>query len=448
MGAQRPDVPPSPSPKLESTDIPMRVTDPANQNGRGIRSISAPARTRPRIGGEGVLPPRPPRSFSGRWIWVVAIVCLIALGILLLFAFRSTTVTVTPTTHLIVFDQTSQFTAYPAASAATGTLPYTVQTSDLQGSEVVTSEGTTTVQVASKASGTITVVNNYSASRVSLVATTRFETPNGLIFRVPVGVVIPGKKGSTPGTVNVTVVADQTGTQYNVTPVSRFTIPGLKSNAAMYANVYAKSSASMTGGSSGGSGSGVSQGARDAAVSDIRSQLLTQAEDAATAQTNATQIAFPYLIQITYQDLPDTQEAGGGTRLHEQANVVTPIFPADLFAQSVAQSVAADSNNSPITFVPGTGFAAQMATSSSAIVGTDPINFTLSGQAELIWTVDTSALAAALAGKDQSAFQTIVNTFPGIAEAHARIEPFWKNTFPTNPDDIKITISAPQFLPQ
>ena len=53
-------------------------------------------------------------------------------------------------------------------------------------------------------------------------------------------------------------------------------------------------------------------------------------------------------------------------------------------------------------------------------------------------------LARTLAGRDGSAFQTIINKeFPGIKEAKARIEPFWSNTFPKDPASIRIVVSEP-----
>jgi hypothetical protein len=73
----------------------------------------------------------------------------------------------------------------------------------------------------------------------------------------------------------------------------------------------------------------------------------------------------------------------------------------------------------------------------------DPLKFTLTGKALLVWEVDAAALASALAGRDSDAFQTIVDGFPGVQEAHARIEPLWKKTFPAEASDIKISVVKP-----
>jgi hypothetical protein len=416
---------------------------------RGIRNISAPARpaARPgRIDGDmtGGVPPRP-RGRSHAWMWAVAIISVIAVAALIfIFMFRSTTVTVTPKSQSIVLTGSPALTAYPAASAATGTLTYTVQASDLEDSDVVQAQGTTTLPAA-KASGNITVVNNYSASSVRLIKNTRFETPDGLVFRTPADIVIPGKTAAAPGQVQITVIADQNGEQYNVGPVAHFTLPGLESNAAMYANVYAESTAAMTGGSSGGDTPGIAPAALAAAISDVRARLAAKAQSAANAAPSSDVFTVPAL-QITYQDLPNTMEAGGGVRIHESAHVVSIAFPATLFAQMVAQSSVssvADAGTASLTLIPGTGFAVQLATSSTAVLGTDPIDFSLSGNAQIVWSVDAAALAQALAGRDQGAFTTIVNSFAGIEEAHARIEPFWKSSFPANASDIKIVVTAP-----
>lgn len=413
---------------------------------RGIRSISAPMRNRQHQRSEireipGASAPRAPRGRPGWLIWVAAALSLVVLLGLVLFALRSTTVSVIPKSQVIVFGQTSEFTAYPADSAATGTLSYTVQTIDLEDSQVVPAQGTTTIP-ASKATGNIVVFNDYSTASVHLIKNTRFETPEGLVYRVPADVVIPGKKGTTPGQVSITVAADSPGEKYNIGPVSRFTLPGLK-NSVMYTGVYARSTQSMTGGASAGSGPAIAPSDLTAAIAEVRGRLETKTRDAVRALTTDSVIAFADMANISYQDLPRTVETGGGVRIHESAHLTVPVFPADLFASAVGAQVSADAGNASLKLIPGEGFAAHVTASSNPTLGMSPLSFTLAGQGMLVWNVDASALASALAGRESSAFQAIVNNFPGIQEAHARIEPFWKSSFPADPSKIKIDIQEP-----
>ncbi|MCE9541709.1 hypothetical protein K8R03_04115 [Candidatus Kaiserbacteria bacterium] len=435
MSTSNSTMPPEPEISQEEPDL-----DPPSPD-RSIRNVninpSRPRRPMPEMTQQSdFVRKAPPHRI---WLWVVAAVSVLALAILLLMALRATTVTVTPKTHAVIFDQTSQFTAYPSVAAASGTLPYTVQTVDLEDSDTVTSTGT--VHSEEKASGSITVFNDFSSAPVKLIKTTRFETPDGLVFRAPADIVVPAKSGSTPGSVTVTVVADQVGDKYNVGPISRFTLPGLKSTPDMYAHVYASSNAAFTGGFSGDK-PGVSQADTDTTVAAIRSRLEGKVRDAAKALENDSSIVFTDLVQVQYQDEPTTSEAGGKVRIHQKAHVLIPVFPADAFAAAVAQSVSSNTDNASMFIIPGEGYGAHM-TSASSTLGVDPMSFTLIGNALIVWRVDTKALTEALAGKDQSAFQNIVTGFEGVQEARARIEPFWSSVFPKNAASIKVTVVNP-----
>lgn len=434
--------------EYDDDDIPSPEVAPAPA--RGIRSINMPPRARyrsatsepgetPSMGMGRGLPPKPRAKVSHLWIWVLAIICIVVIGFLALFMFRSTTVTITARTQTVTFDQTSQFSAYPTSSAATGTLAYTVATTDLQDSETVPSNGTTETQM--KASGSITVYNNYSVSSVKLIKNTRFQTPAGLIFRVPADVVIPGKQGSTPGHVTVAVFADQVGQQYNIGPTSRFTVPGLQSNSAMFAGIYAQSTAAMSGGFS-GTQPGVSASARQAAVSDIRTRLAQEAAQYVQNQNTAAIVAFTGLAEITYSDLQDVAATSSQVTIGESAHIQVPLFASGAFATVVAQTMAVDTSNTPVSLIGGSGYGAQPTNATPVVLGTDPINFSLAGSAQILWSVDTSSLAKALAGRDQSVFQTVIGGFPGIEAARARIEPFWSNSFPSDPSNIKIIVTG------
>ncbi len=118
--------------------------------------------------------------------------------------------------------------------------------------EITLANETTGVSESSgqKARGKLTIYNEYSGSAQALIATTRFETSDGKIFRLVKGVSVPGStqvSGETkPGSVEVEVVADMPGDDYNIEATS-FTIPGFE-GSERFEKIYAKSSESMTGG--------------------------------------------------------------------------------------------------------------------------------------------------------------------------------------------------------
>jgi len=101
-----------------------------------------------------------------------------------------------------------------------------------------------------KAEGIIRVYNAYSTSSQALVSNTRFISAEGKLFRSLEKVTIPGGKYEggklVPGELDVKVVADQSGPEYNITATT-FSIPGF-AGTAKYTKFYGKSSENMTGG--------------------------------------------------------------------------------------------------------------------------------------------------------------------------------------------------------
>ena len=409
-----------------------------------IRNIQVSPRTRPSFGsGEmrDVKLPASRRLWFGRYtLWGAVALALVFLGAIALVAFRPTSVTVIPRSHTVLFDETAHFTAYPSNLAATGTLTFSIDTIRLEDSQILKAQGTEHVQ--EKAQGTITIFNEYSAQPVKLIKNTRFETPDGLIFRMPGQIIVPGKRGSTPGEIDVTVFADAPGEKYNVGPVSKFIIPGLKSTPAMLKGVYARSSTAMSGGFA-GDRPVAPPGAVDTAKSEIRTRLQEKIRLAARERTTDATRAFPELAHITFESLPPTTE-NGGIRMRERATVEIPLFSASLFAEVIARSVSAEAESGGITLKAGSDFSARAVRTPGSNFATTPLEFVLHGTAQLIWSLDASELSRALAGREEAAFETIVASFPTIEEAHARIEPFWRKSFPANPADIRIKVAEPK----
>ncbi|MFZ2970224.1 MAG: hypothetical protein WA063_03695 [Minisyncoccia bacterium] len=104
--------------------------------------------------------------------------------------------------------------------------------------------------IVSKASGKITIYNEFSSNDQKIVATTRFLSKDGHIFKVDENVTISGfsrvEGKDVPGEIVVTVYADKAGEEYNIGPES-FTLPGFQ-GTGKYSAIYARSSAAMTGG--------------------------------------------------------------------------------------------------------------------------------------------------------------------------------------------------------
>ncbi|MFA5829496.1 MAG: hypothetical protein WC843_03305 [Candidatus Gracilibacteria bacterium] len=101
------------------------------------------------------------------------------------------------------------------------------------------------------ATGVITVIN-ASNQPWPLIANTRFQTSENLVFRSQKYVTVPAQNGNTPGTIDIPVVADPLdamnqviGERGNVGP-TKFFLPGL--SADNQKKLYAENKTNMTGG--------------------------------------------------------------------------------------------------------------------------------------------------------------------------------------------------------
>ncbi len=385
---------------------------------------------------ERVAPRRRGRSFLLWGIACVAVVALVGAGIL---AFRNTTVTVTPRVTAISFTPGASITAVrimEGTDTTEGVLSYSTQTITVEDTATVTSSGTEHAE--EKASGQITVYNAYAATPVKLLKNTRFETPQGLVFRAPAAVVVPGKTSRGPGSVTITVIADQVGEAYNVGPTAKFTLPGLKGSKE-YDGVYASSAVAMTGGFSGDRAS-IAPADLQAAESDLRTRLQKAMQEKVATLTNDSSFVVADVSRVEYSQGAQTPGEKGLVTIREKATLDVAVFPSHAFATAAARAAGIDVGDAQTIFVANPDF---LATSSGKTTATSSVlTLSIAGSGRIHWGVDGNALAAALAGKDKAAFQTIIKNFLGIDKATANVMPPWASVFPADASNITVRIAA------
>lgn len=108
-------------------------------------------------------------------------------------------------------------------------------------------------KVEEHARGIVVVYNAYSTKPHRFVARTRFESPDGKIYRIEKPLFIPGatEEGGAlvPGSIEVEVAAENSGVEYNK-EFTDLTVPGLK-GSALFEKFYARSKGPISGGRKG-----------------------------------------------------------------------------------------------------------------------------------------------------------------------------------------------------
>lgn len=386
---------------------------------------SVPAYTPPPMAGA----PRRKRGLPMGWIIATIVVVIACIGIL--FAFGGTKVEATPIMKNATVS--GEFSATPSA----GDLPYQVVSVDTTVAKEVKAEGTETANVP--AQGTITIYNAQDKVQ-ELIKNTRFETPEGLIFRIHDSVKVPPGTPTTPGELKATVYADAGGDKYNVGP-SAFTLPGLKGGAT-YDLVYARSTDAMKGGFTGERPS-LPQASRDSNYTAMQSGLESQLRTDLAGKVPEGYVLLSGATFLSYEPQPDASGKSDSVNLQLAGSAKGYVFPKEALARAIAFRSLGVYGGQPVTLE--TSDALVLTPVNGAPAGdTDTFAFTLSGNTDIAWIVDPAEVAGAIAGKSRDAARTILAGFSELAEAKLIVRPFWAGTLPADPAKIEVKVLAPK----
>lgn len=350
--------------------------------------------------------------------------------------FKTSHITVVPTTKDVVVD--TEITATRTKSEPG--VHYDVIRVEKVAKQSVPATGST--QVSTKASGVVVVSNNFSSAPQHWVARTRFEAPNGKIFRIRKPLTIPGKNGDTPGTVEVTIYADEPGEDYNV-GMTNFTIPGLKGTPQFDA-ITATSKTPIQGGFV-----GAKPVVSDADTQKTRTSLQNALKND-IAQTLADQVPSGFVLLpgasvVSFESLPPTSEDSKSAVLREKATATGVIFPATELAGNIAQSVIKNYDGEQVTFGSTKDLVLTPISSLLSAEEDGIFSFKLKGRAVLTYVVDKAKVLSAIAGKDREAAKRVLSSIPSIDTARITLRPFWRKVLPAKADDISFSISqSPQ----
>lgn len=417
------------------------MRDMIPHNDRSIRNIPVPTnhrRSAPPVtmdmDEEDTTPVRTPRRKRGggkRKVFIMAAVAVVVLGallaILLSTSLAGATVTVFPRKETV----TAPASLVARINAPVGSLSYQTMTITRGATTTVPASGTK--QVSRQASGVMTIYNTFDSKTQRLIANTRFEAPDGKIYRIHDSVVVPGMSGSNPGTITATVYADSPGAEYN-RGETRFTIPGFKGDPR-YAKFYAETKA-ITNGFVGTEPS-VAAADLSAAQAALQQNLQAAVQAEVAAQVPDGYLPLISTLRVSYSNITQTPGAGSSANLSQTAQATVAIVRANDLAAAVAKQTLPTYDGAAIAFEDVSQIS--ITTPSATAATGDALTLTLSGRPTLVWQFDPGTLLEALAGKDKGAFQEVIQSFePAIMRAEASIRPFWKSAFPSNTEKIQI----------
>ncbi|HMP67139.1 MAG TPA: hypothetical protein PKA60_00110 [Candidatus Paceibacterota bacterium] len=290
--------------------------------------------------------------------------------------------------------------------------------------------------VQSKSSGIITVINEYSETPQTLIRNTRFESPNGLIYRIQDSITVPGYKTvngqKIPGEIDTQVFADVAGDKYNIDLVN-FTIPGFKGQAP-YELFYAKSKSPMSGGFD-GVRKVVSEEDLAKAKSDLQEEL-TKNLQAELRNQIPNDFMFAGNNSFVFGAIQQKNSTNGqSVILSLNGTISSKIFNKISLSNEIARNTIIDYKPEHNVLIKDIEEVNPRITTSDngSIIGTNEI-LEINSKLTFVWQIDTEQVKKSLAGVGKKDFGGILAEFSGVVKGQSKIFPFWKNSFP---DDVK-----------
>lgn len=371
-------------------------------------------------------------------IWGVALLSIIFLLFSLTSFFSTATVTIVPKTARIELDD-----SYIARKdALPNELQFEVMTLRKNMSKEL--EATETESSEVKASGKIVIYNNFSTAPQRLIINTRFESSNGLIYKIPESIVVPGLKmvagKKVPGSIETTIFADEPGDKYNM-KISEFKgdfkIPGFKGDKK-YDYFYARLKTDMIGGTT-----GLIKKVPDKILNEGRNELRANIKSELLKEAYATKpqssVLFVDANYIEYVSLPNSSLDGNKININESATFYGIIFDQVKLSSYVAEKKLSEYDKSSVDLVLDENTTVSLSNNSKIKPWeSETLSLSFKGGANLIWTYDKTLLQKSLVGQRKNDLKRILASYPGIKEMRAEIRPYWKRSFPNKLEKIKI----------
>lgn len=299
--------------------------------------------------------------------------------------------------------------------------------------------------VVGKARGTVIITNNFSSAAQPLVATTRLLSAEGKLFRLVEGVTVPGRRegeNGEPGVVEASVVADQSGSDFNIAPTT-FTIPGFQ-GGPKFEKITARSTKPMSGGGSDSADGvkSVSREDRDQAAERAKNEARERFLEETNASLKAGEKLLEETIEVTPIGSPTAPAVGSTTNpFPYEARFTTRAFVVseEAIREFINRQTVTSNENPSVVLKPVTTeftYGRALANFNESVV-----ELSVEAALKLRAPLDTGALKSELVGLDEDGIRAFLERHPEIKRLRVEFKPsFLITSLPKNQERLHLTV--------
>jgi hypothetical protein len=337
----------------------------------------------------------------------------------------------------VVVETSRSIVAVSTAASGTVALPGELLVNRKNVSMEFQTTGREKVEV--KAKGRLTVSNAFSSESQVLVATTRFESPEGKVFRLVERTVVPGAKIESgrivPSTIDVAVIADAPGDPYNVNASAGWHIPGFK-GTPKYEAFTAEAKTPLSGGFIGERPVPSMEeiaAAREKVKQTLQEGLVNQMSALHAEGMKLLESASRF--SVVSEDVSSREDTPGVFSMYIEAELREIIFDERMLKDALVTLAKAGSidptdvhdftieyENVRVDFQNGA------------------MSFPVSGTVVLKRALSADEVRAGILGKDEATLRSFILGLPGVERASVLLTPFWVGRVPTNGEKVTVTI--------
>lgn len=290
-----------------------------------------------------------------------------------------------------------------------------------------------------KAIGQLIVYNSYNTQPQVLVATTRFESPEGKIFRLNKRTTIPGGTMSggvlKPGSIEISVTADEAGGSFNIGASKDWRIPGF-AGTARYEKFYADAPKPMTGGFSGTrkvpTEGDIVAGEKEVEKilrESLEGELLVFSDDRFKILEGASKFL------LVRKDVQARSDPNQGFGMFGEAELRRIIFDESMLRTGVVEKAVKAFDSSLVVKDSSLSYGSVVADFEN---GT--LSFVVTGSVILQPPIALDSALDRFAGADEGVLRLQAMAIEGLDHVDVDLWPFWVSKVPINKAKIKIVV--------